>query len=123
MKFMIMIYSNPEFRQLWDTLSESQQLQFGRDHLKARADIAEAGDLVAAEGLAAPATARTVSTRGGLLSVTDGPYSEIKEQVVGFYLVDCINLDRAIAYAARMPDAAYGAVEVRPVANQNFLEV
>lgn len=123
MKFMILIYSNPEFRELWETLSESQQLQFGRDHLKVSSDIAEAGELLVSEGLADPAMARTVSTRGGLLSVTDGPYSEIKEQVVGFYLVDCININRAIEYAARIPDAAYGAVEVRPVEDLNYLEL
>ncbi|MDJ0356658.1 YciI family protein [Paenarthrobacter sp. PH39-S1] len=122
MKFMIMIYSNPEFRAVWESLSEEQQVQFGRDHLAVSADMAETGDLVAAEGLADPAMSRTVSTRGGLLTITDGPYSEIKEQVVGFCLVDCDNIERAIEYAARIPDAAFGAVEVRPVANLSYLE-
>ncbi|WP_434619497.1 YciI family protein [Arthrobacter sp. A5] len=123
MKFIILIHSNPEFRQIWETLSEAQQVQFGRDHLSVTADIDEAGELITSEGLADPATARTVSTRGGLLSVTDGPYSEVKEQVVGFYLVDCVNMDRAIEYAARIPDAAYGAVEVRAVADLKFLDI
>ncbi len=123
MKFMILIYSNPEFRQLWETLSDAQRVQFGRDHLRVTADIAEAGELITSEGLADPASARTVSTRGGVLSVTDGPYSEVKEQVVGFYLVDCVSIDRAIEYAARIPDADYGAVEVRPVADLKFLDI
>ena len=53
--------------------------------------------------------------RGGKTEVVDGPFAETKEQLGGFYILDCKDLDEALAYAAKIPDAAYGRVEVRPV--------
>ncbi|HLY28305.1 MAG TPA: YciI family protein [Aggregatilineales bacterium] len=59
-------------------------------------------------------TARTVRVRGGKVSVTDGPFAETKEQLGGIYILDCKNLEEAVALAAKIPDARYGCVEVRP---------
>lgn len=70
----------------------------------------------AAEGLKPVATATTVRVRDGKTLTTDGPFAETKEQLGGFYLLDCANLDEALEYAARIPSARFGAVEVRPVA-------
>ena len=64
------------------------------------------------------ATATTVRVRGGKggdVVTSDGPYTETKEVLTGFYLLECADLDEAIAVAARMPAAWNGAVEVRPV--------
>ena len=61
------------------------------------------------------ATATTVSVRDGKTTVTDGPFAETKEQLGGYYLLDCKDLDEALKYAAMIPSAAYGRVEVRPV--------
>jgi hypothetical protein len=63
----------------------------------------------------APATATTVRIRQGLELVTDGPFAETKEIFGGFYVLDCRDLDEALAYARQIPDAQFGAVEVRPV--------
>ena len=57
----------------------------------------------------------TVRVRGGELLVSDGPFAETKEQIAGFYVVDCEDLDEAIEIAARSPGARYGTIEVRPV--------
>jgi hypothetical protein len=61
------------------------------------------------------ATTVRVSEKGGEVIATDGPYAETKEALTGFYLLECADLDEAIAWAGRIPAAWGGAVEVRPV--------
>ena len=61
------------------------------------------------------ADATTVQVRGGALSVTDGPFAETKEQIGGFDLLDCVDLDEAIEIAAKHPAARFGTIEVRPL--------
>jgi hypothetical protein len=58
---------------------------------------------------------RVIGARGGEIVVSDGPYAETKEVLTGFYLLECADLDEAIALAAQIPSAWQGAVEVRPV--------
>ena len=66
-------------------------------------------------GIARVATATTVRVQNGKLSVTDGPFTETKEQLAGFYLIDARDLNDAIQVAAKIPPARVGSVEVRPV--------
>lgn len=115
MKYMILIQSNPQFLQRWQALSEEQRERFGSDHQALTAELAEAGELLASEGLADPALAKRVTVTGDQTLISDGPFAEAKEHLAGFYLVDCETEDRALAIAARMPDAIWGLVEVRPV--------
>jgi hypothetical protein len=75
----------------------------------------EAGVFVDGDGLQPVATATTVRVRDGERLLTDGPYAETKEQLGGFYMLECRDLDEALAWAARIPEAKTGAVEVRPV--------
>ena len=78
----------------------------------------EAGDaILAGEGLQPTSTATTVRVRDGERMLTDGPFAETKEQLGGFYLLECNSLDEAIELAAKIPGAQYGSVEVRPVMN------
>jgi hypothetical protein len=78
----------------------------------------EAGDaIVAGEGLQPTSTATTVRVRDGERMLTDGPFAETKEQLGGFYLLECGSLDEAIELAAKIPGAKSGSVEVRPVMN------
>ena len=60
-------------------------------------------------------TATTVRVRSGKTLTTDGPFAETKEQLGGYYLIDVKNLDEAIQWAAKIPSAKLGCVEVRPV--------
>jgi hypothetical protein len=74
-----------------------------------------AGVYVGAEGLRDVDTATTVRMSAGDLLLTDGPYAETKEHLLGFYMIDVPNLDAAIEWASRMPVLRRGAVEIRPV--------
>jgi hypothetical protein len=77
--------------------------------------LREAG-VLAGDGRLHPAeTATTVRVRNGAADLTDGPFAVTKEELAGFYLLECADLDQALGYAARLPLARYGAVEVRPV--------
>jgi hypothetical protein len=78
-------------------------------------EITERGAYVAGEALEPVSTATTVRVKGGERLITDGPFAETKEQLGGFYLLDCKDLDEAIEYAAKIPGAQSGCVEVRPV--------
>jgi hypothetical protein len=119
-KYMLLIYSNPES---WAGLSAEQREALGRDHAALTEELAEQGLLVSSAGLADPITSRTVMVRDNTQTTTDGPYAEAKEHLAGFYLVECDDVDQAIEYAARMPDAKYVAVEVRPVMDTSGLEM
>ena len=61
------------------------------------------------------ATATTVRVRNGKTETTDGPFAETKEQLGGYYLLDCKDLDEAIEHAAKIPCARAGSIEIRPV--------
>ncbi|MFD0691095.1 YciI family protein [Actinomadura fibrosa] len=82
---------------------------------KANAAMAAAGVLLDCAPLRPPASSTTVRVRDGRTIVTDGPAAEIKEQVGGYTLLECDDLDEALRWAATIPAAATGWVEVRPV--------
>lgn len=114
MKYMCLLYSTPatepepvpgtpEFDAMmapWNAVSET----FVRD-----------GVMGGGEALMPPQTATCVRLRGGKVETMDGPFAETKEQLGGFYLLDCADLDAALRYAAMIPTAKVGTVEVRPV--------
>ena len=115
MRYLIMIQSNPDFQRIWDGLSDEQRRAMGRDHRALTKELAATGELVASEGLDDVALTRRVSVRDGRALVSDGPLAEAKEHLAGFYLVDCASFERAVEIAARVPEAAFGLVEVREV--------
>jgi hypothetical protein len=78
-------------------------------------EVREAGAYVGGEALHPIATATTVRVRDGKTLTTDGPFAETKEQLGGYYMVDVENLDEAIKWAAKIPGAATGSIEVRPI--------
>jgi hypothetical protein len=122
MKYMILIHSNPQSLALWETLTDEQQMDLGRGHMKLTEELAESGELVVSEGLADPETARWVSVRDGEKIVSDGPFAEVKEHLAGFYLIECESLERAIEWAAKVPDAHLREVEVRPILDMSGWE-
>ena len=79
------------------------------------ASLREAGVLVKRGPLHSVATATTVRVRGDETELTDGPFAVTKEVLVGYYVLDCADLDQAIRHASRLPLARYGSVEVRPI--------
>jgi hypothetical protein len=85
------------------------------DYARAVQAMAEAGVLVSCAPLQPASASTTVRVRDGQLLLTDGPAAELKEQFGGYTLVECADLDEALTWAARMPAASDGMVEVRPV--------
>lgn len=77
--------------------------------------LREAGIIVNGDGLQPPQTATTVRIREGRRLVEDGPFSDAKEQLGGYFVIEVPNLDSALEWAARSPSASVGSVEVRPV--------
>ena len=76
----------------------------------------EAGDrILAGDGLQGTATATTVRVRDGERLLTDGPFAETREQLGGYYVIEAGSLDEALDWAAKIPGALNGSVEVRPV--------
>jgi hypothetical protein len=124
MKFMLLIWSNP---QNWDALSATERQALAGDvlaeHAALDAALVDSGELVVSAGLADPITTRMIRVRDGVVASTDGPYAEAKEHLVGYYMVDCENLDRAAEIAARIPDARWDRVEIRPAMDIAGLEM
>lgn len=116
MKYVILIYGNPASRKIWEGFSDSERASGLRVYAELTRSLADSGELIVSEALADPALTRRVPATidlGGL--VTDAPLAEAKEYLAGFFLVDCADSERAMAIAARVPEAAYGLVEVRPI--------
>ena len=122
MKYLILIQSNPRSLAAWEKMSDDERMAFGRDHRRLSERMAEEGVLVVSEGLADHSLAKWVSVRDGGTISSDGPYAEVKEHLAGFYLIDTPSLDEAVAWAARVPDAKYTEVEVRPVLDMSGWE-
>ena len=84
--------------------------------------VQEAGVFVSGEGLMPTATARSVRTRDGAPLHTDGPFAETREQLGGYYLLDCADADEAMRWAEKIPVPPTGGVEVRPVIDYAAME-
>lgn len=120
MKYMLLIYQNPAALQAMSD-SEKQSLMSEVDIIIN--ELLESGEWVGGEGLADAATAKSVRVRDGLPAVTDGPYAEAKEQIVGYTIVDCETMDRAVEIASRWPDARLWGMEVRPILSPDGVEM
>ena len=115
MKYMLLMYAN-ESEPTKYTTEESQALfQAWQTLLK---EAQDAGVLLSNTGLSPIANATTLRVRNGQTMITDGPFAETHEQLGGFFLLDCKDLDEAIRWAAKIPHAKYGSVEIRPLWDQ-----
>jgi hypothetical protein len=112
MKYLLTIYTNEsDYASITPEQSGEMLAEYGKFGQAAQ----EAGVLLGGEGLQPTATATTVRVRDGEPLFTDGPFAETREQLGGYYLLECADLDEAARWAAQIPGAAIGAVEVRPV--------
>jgi len=113
MKYACLIYSdesNPAANPPYDS-PEMQPIMAGYQAFGQTAGP----KITAGDALHDTNTATSVRVRDGDVVVTDGPFAETKEQLGGFYVLDCENLDEAIRLAAQIPHASTGTIEVRPV--------
>ena len=112
MQYLLLIYGKESG---WQNLSEAEKGQIYKDYGSFTQSIRTSGNYVGGNPLQPIATATTVRVRDGKTLTTDGPFAETKEQLGGYYLIEAKNLDEAIAIGARIPAAAMGSIEVRPI--------
>lgn len=113
MKFLALIYAAPEAEPVEGSAEWDNMLQ---EYMQLSEELQGRGAFLAGEGLQGTETATSIRVRKGQTELIDGPFAETKEQLGGFYLLDCKDLDEALRLAAKIPSARYGTVEVRPVA-------
>ena len=115
MRYAMLIYSS-EAEDAQMTTTEQQA-----DFAAYMAFNEEAGELIqGGDALQPSSTATSVRIREGKTMNIDGPFAETKEQLGGFYILDCEDLDQALEYAAKIPAAKHGTVEVRPILELNL---
>ena len=112
MQYIVLIYGSEKG---WSSMSKAGVEQMYAEYRKYSEDLAKAGVIRGGSELKPTSTATTVRVRGGKRQVTDGPFAETKEQLGGFYMVEAKDLDGAIAWAAKIPGAKLGSIEVRPI--------
>ena len=106
MRYMFLIYGDPEQPDAPELMAKYGEFT---------QCVAERGVLRAGNQLHRAPSAKTVSVRGGNTIATDGPYAETKEQIGGYYIIDCRDMEEAVQVAASIPNAADGYVEIRPI--------
>jgi hypothetical protein len=105
----------------WDALGEDAQQAAMGDYYSVTEAMKEAGQYLGGEALTPSATARTLRIRDGRRMVTDGPFIESKEILGGYYLVECDSIEQALDWAAQLPDAKIGSIEVRELLDVDAL--
>ncbi|GAB3423687.1 YciI family protein [Flindersiella endophytica] len=121
MKYMLLIYTNPENTE--PPPSETEQAEVFAEVDAIMAELMESGEWIGGEALADASQSKTIHVRGGVAAVTDGPFLETKEQFAGYCLFEVASLERALDIAARWPDARNQGVELRPLMTDNGTEM
>jgi hypothetical protein len=109
-EYMLLVYE-----QELDDAAQSEREQVTPILLELHAGLREAGLLGEVRRLRSTESATSVRVRDGRTEITDGPFAVTKEVLAGFYLLECADLDAALKLAGRLPMAAWGTIEVRPV--------
>jgi hypothetical protein len=112
MKFTLLLWGDEG---QWADMSEEEAAAEMARWEEYTNQLTAAGAMVSGEGLQPSATSKTLRIENGERIVTDGPFAETKEQLGGFYVIECESFDDAIEWAAKLPSAAQGSTEIRPV--------
>ena len=112
MQYLLLIYGAEG---AWESRSEDERQAMYQEYSALSNDLREQGKLISANELQPTETATTIGVRDGETVVTDGPFAETKEALGGYYLIEADSLDEALEWAARIPSARDGSIEVRPV--------
>ena len=112
MEYMLLIY---EDETLLASMKDEERQGMWAAYGEYSQALAATGMMRAGAPLQLVSTATTVRVRDGRTGTTDGPFAETKEQLGGYYLIDCDNLDQALEWAAKIPGSKHGSIEVRPV--------
>lgn len=114
MRYMLLIYGD-ESRGANMTEEEGNAIMAA--YYAYGGEATAAGVHLSSEALYETAQAKTVRVRNGKTLVTDGPFAETKEQLGGFYILECQDMAEAVGWAAKIPGAKHGSIEVRPIVN------
>jgi hypothetical protein len=119
MKYLLLLTNDADQIASWDQLSDEEKTNRRAAEVpkwnELFGQMTDKGQWLDGLELEEPKTAKSVRVRNGETIVTDGPYAETKEQIGGFFLVECGDLDEAIDLAARVPVATKASVEIRPL--------
>ena len=108
MLYMFVLYWDPQVEPAGDVMEQ---------HFALAREARSKDAYICSEAIGGTENATTVRVRGGKVLTTDGPFMETKEVFGGFYILDCKDLDEALEYAAKIPDAQSASVEIRPIVN------
>lgn len=112
MQFIALIHNDEAS---WQELSDEERSEIYTGYMSLSQDAQAAGVMVDGSELAPTSAATTVRVREAQTLVTDGPYADVKEALGGYFIFECPSMDEAVDWAARIPAAAQGAIEVRPI--------
>ncbi len=112
MRYMFLLFDDEN---AWDAFPDADKRDVIGAHMAYTQTLKDAGGYVSGAPLDHSRTARRVSGARGRLDVQDGPFTDAKEQLGGYYMIEAKDLDDALDWAARCPAAAYGRIEVRPI--------
>jgi hypothetical protein len=114
MKYALLIYAAEKD---WAERSPEEQKRIYDEYWAYSVELKKSGKMLSCEPLDPTPTATTIRVRNGKTIPTDGPFADTKEQLGGIYVVDVKDLNEAIAWASRIPDARNGSIEIRPLMN------
>jgi hypothetical protein len=114
MKYALLIYAAEKD---WADRTKEEQGQIYNEYMAYTVELKNSGKMLACEPLDPTPTATTIRVRNGKTLSTDGPFADTKEQLGGIYVIDVKDLDEAMAWAAKIPDARTGSIEIRPLMN------
>ncbi len=114
MKYALLIYAAEKN---WAEKSEEERGRIYAEYMNYTIELKKSGRMLSCEPLDPTSTATTIRVRDGKAMTTDGPFADTKEQLGGIYVVDVNDLNEAIAWASKIPDARTGSIEIRPLMN------
>ena len=112
MKYLLLMYADES---IGSNYSKEERQAAAKTWAEFRQEMAASGVLISSNGVSPDTSATTVRVRNDKTMITDGPFAETHEQLGGYFLVDCKDLDEAIRWAEKIPTAKYGSIEIRPL--------
>jgi hypothetical protein len=116
MKYMLLIYGDESG---WANMAQDDLNKMYAAYGAFSEELAKSGAMIDGSELHPTSTATTVRVRNGKTQTVDGPFAETKEQLGGYYLINVPNMDAAIKWAAKIPTAQNGSIEIRPLTENN----
>ena len=113
MRYVLLTYNAPDAREAWDAMTPTEQHAEEDEYVRLVEAMRGSNAYVAAVEFDPSETTRTVRVRNGTLSVTDGPVTRSEESLTGYFMIDADSIQSAIDWAAKIPNARNGSVEVR----------